>query len=439
MGNFKNTIHQGDGSRLPYSNRSSEEIQMSRKQKRHSTVRIGKGFSFRFHRGTYRLRVYDRTKTPKEKTISLNTDEYALASIRATEYFQRYVANQWDPWDGSRAFFCLSDALAAFRSARGDLRAKTLHDYTKVVEYLISSVGGDIGLDSLKPPDIRPIVHRSGLTRSSRLAYFRRLSAFFNWCIKQRLTENNPVEGVETPATPRVLPNGLNMQELEQLLIVAEDYQWAKEAFELLAWTGLRPSEAARLEWSDIDDHVIKVVGRTKTNRERAFTIIPQARRVLDKLTNREGLLLRGASEGSLNVEYLSKVFRRCANIAKLPTRYTLYSLRHTFAAEYRRREGTLYGLQHELGHTSIQTTQKYGHLGQDERRAYTVNLFTDADSTAPTSGTPSGTPSSIVAKRSTVQTKKRRSRQRKRRFDMEPMSGLEPLTCSLRMSCSTS
>ncbi len=32
-GNFKNTIHQGDGSRLPYSNRSSEEIQMSRKQK----------------------------------------------------------------------------------------------------------------------------------------------------------------------------------------------------------------------------------------------------------------------------------------------------------------------------------------------------------------------------------------------------------------------
>ena len=191
---------------------------MSRKQKQYPTVKLGKGFSFRFHRGTYRLRVYDRTMTPKEKTISLNTDQFSLANIRANDYFQRYVANQWDPWDGSKAYSSLSDALAVFRAERGDLREKTLHDYTKVVEYLISSVGGDIGLESIKPSDIRKIVHSPKLTLSSRLAYFRRLSAFFNWCIKQRLTENNPVKGVETPATPRILPNGLNKLELERLL-----------------------------------------------------------------------------------------------------------------------------------------------------------------------------------------------------------------------------
>jgi integrase len=412
---------------------------MSRKQKQYPTVKLGKGFSFRFHRGTYRLRVYDRTMTPKEKTISLNTDQFSLANIRANDYFQRYVANQWDPWDGSKAYSSLSDALAVFRAERGDLREKTLHDYTKVVEYLISSVGGDIGLESIKPSDIRKIVHSPKLTLSSRLAYFRRLSAFFNWCIKQRLTENNPVKGVETPATPRILPNGLNKLELERLLLVAENYPWAREAFELLAWTGLRPGEAARLEWSDIDENVIKVVGIVKTNREHAVTIIPQARLVLGKLTNRKGHLLLGEKGGSLNVEYLSKVFRKCADIAKLPSRYTLYSLRHTFAAEYRRRGGTLYGLQYELGHTSIQTTQRYGHLGPDERRLYTVNLFTDNDDVVVSSGTPSGTSTSIVAKRSATQTQKRRSRLRKRRFDMEPMGGLEPPTCSLRMSCSTS
>ncbi|MDA1028675.1 MAG: tyrosine-type recombinase/integrase [Bacteroidetes bacterium] len=158
----------------------------------------------------------------------------------------------------------------------------------------------------------------------------------------------------------------------------------------------------------------------------------------MGKLTNQKGLLLSGASGGSLNVEYLSKVFRKCADTAKLPSRYTLYSLRHTFAAEYRRREGILYGLQHELGHTSIQTTQRYGHLGPDERRLYTVNLFTDKDEVVSPSGTPSGTTSSIVAKRSATQTQKRRSRLRKRRFRpmtaVEPMGGLEPPTCSLRM-----
>jgi len=60
----------------------------------------------------------------------------------------------------------------------------------------------------------------------------------------------------------------------------------------------------------------------------------------------------------------------------------------------------------------------------------YPVNLFTDKDEVV----LPSGTSTSIVARRSATQTQKRRSRSRKRRFDMEPMGGLEPPTCSLRI-----
>jgi site-specific recombinase XerD len=123
---------------------------------------------------------------------------------------------------------------------------------------------------------------------------------------------------------------------------------------------------------------VIRVVGVTKTYRHRAVTLIPQARSVLDTLSRTKPLVLPAAMGGMINVEYLSKVFRRCSDLAMLPKRYTLYSLRHTFAAEYRRRGGTLHGLQYELGHQSITTTEKYGHLGPDERRLYTLRVFTD-------------------------------------------------------------
>lgn len=351
---------------------------MSRSQ----TIRLGRGFSYRLHEGTYRLRVYDPNQTPKDKNVNLNTDSPALAAIRAQEKYALYITGKWSPWEGAGSYTSLGQALEQFQQSRRDLRPKTLADYTKAVSKIIDRVGPHHGLDAVTAQDIRPITQDPSLTQSSRLSYYQRLGAFFSWCVKNELLGTSPMARVERPTTPKIIPNGLESEELERLLVAAEAWPWARDAFRLLAWTGLRPAEAARLRWQDIDADVIRVVGVTKTLRHRAVTIIPQAREVLGSLIRQTPTVgvsrrvLSGGSGGPLSVGYTSRVFLRCARIAMLPERFTLYSLRHTFAAEYRRRGGSLVGLQYELGHASIVTTEKYGHLGPDERRLYTLRVF---------------------------------------------------------------
>ncbi|MFT4605522.1 MAG: integrase [Rhodothermales bacterium] len=130
------------------------------------------------------------------------------------------------------------------------------------------------------------------------------------------------------------------------------------------------------LQWSDIEDNTIRVVGRTKTLRERGVTLIPQARSILASLPRSSHLVLSGQNGGPVNVEYASKVFLRCRKLAKLPDRHKMYSLRHTFAAEYIRRGGSIRLLKDEMGHYSVTTTERYGQLGVGERTEITQRLF---------------------------------------------------------------
>ncbi|MFT5516034.1 MAG: integrase [Rhodothermales bacterium] len=356
------------------------------------TISLGRGFSYRLHRNTFRLRIYDRGRVPKEKTVSLNTDSPSLAALRAADYYQRFTTCRWSPWDDAVSYVSIGEALARYEKERRDLRERTRYDLLWTVRRCLEPLGLDTGIESVRPADIRPFIQRPDIRQATMASYYRKLQAFFGWCQTVRIIEESPLEFIPRPAEPQVLPNGLTQVELARLLGVARDREaglvgrypnpsWASNAFELLAWTGLRPAEGARLEWADIHERVILVrtrSARTKTDRERAVTIVPQARRVLERLPRDSPYVLPGGQGGKLYVSGLSRRFALFRDLAELPKKYTLYSMRHTFAAEYRRRGGSLVGLQYELGHKTIKTTEKYGHLGLDERIEYTCRTFSD-------------------------------------------------------------
>lgn len=357
-----------------------------------TTTKVGRGFSYRLHRNTYRLRIYDRTRVPKEKTVSLNTDSTVQAALRAADYYQRFITGLWSPWDGSVSYVSIGEAIARYQIEKRDLRESTRYDLLWTVRRCLEPLGLDSGIEEVRVEDVRPFIQRAGISQATRASYYRKLHAFFGWCQKVGIVGTSPLSQLSRPREPEVLPDGLRAQELERLLATARHHEvasvgrypnphWASSAFELIAWTGLRPSEAARLRWEDITSDSILVrtlLGRTKTDRERAVTLIPQARRVLAGLPTDSVYVVPGAMGGSLYVPGLSRRFRNFRERAELPPHYSLYSLRHTFAAEYRRRGGALVGLQYEMGHKNIKTTEKYGHLGDDERRNYTNRLFED-------------------------------------------------------------
>ncbi len=79
-----------------------------------------------------------------------------------------------------------------------------------------------------------------------------------------------------------------------------------------------------------------------------------------------DGYVFTGATGGRLDGSVASKAFKRYVRLAKLPESIRFHSLRHTCASWLVQRGVALPIVQAILGHSSIQVTQRYAHLGPD-------------------------------------------------------------------------
>ena len=143
------------------------------------------------------------------------------------------------------------------------------------------------------------------------------------------------------------------------------------------AETGLRPSELAGLEWSDINDTSLVVArtyvrgelkpyGKTKRARRRV-PLTSRAREALNQMPRRIDTPAVFASPRSkrLNVHnFRNREWTPALEAAGIPRR-RIYDLRHTFATNALDKGVTLFELSRFMG-TSIELIdQTYGHLAE--------------------------------------------------------------------------
>ena len=94
---------------------------------------------------------------------------------------------------------------------------------------------------------------------------------FFNWCVKQRLIRENPTVGIQV-AIKRKEIEIYSPDEIERLLkLVETKYPALLGYYCLTTFGGLRPSEAERVEWSDLNlerkEVYVKPLGKTGSRR----------------------------------------------------------------------------------------------------------------------------------------------------------------------------
>ena len=71
--------------------------------------------------------------------------------------------------------------------------------------------------------------------------------------------------------------------------------------------------------------------------------------------------LFQSSRGGKFRISGIQKIFKKKAKKAGLPSRYSIHSLRHTYATRlYKASNYNLRLVQKQLGHTSIQTTTIY-------------------------------------------------------------------------------
>ncbi|AFG38163.1 site-specific tyrosine recombinase XerD [Spirochaeta africana] len=200
------------------------------------------------------------------------------------------------------------------------------------------------------------------------------LRSLFQYCILERLRDDNPAMVVEMPKARMHLPGVLSVEEVEHILDTIDITEALglrdRALFELLYSCGLRISEAVELELSQVflRESIVRVYG--KGRKERLVPMGEEARywlrRYLDEgrpqLTGIEQpKVFVGRRGAGISRKGIWKRFKELTARAGIDAK--VHTLRHSFATHLLEGGADLRAVQELLGHADISTTQVYTHI----------------------------------------------------------------------------
>lgn len=279
------------------------------------------------------------------------------------------------------------DYIADFCRAKKELvKPSTYEDYCRVIRNHFIPFFGDMRLSQITPLRIRDFMFHledKGLSSASRGKVFRYLKSAMQTAWHWELIGRDPTSAIERPPRKRPIMDYLTPVEIKRLLGVARGEMKALLSVACLA--GLRQGEILGLKWRDIDFEkgVIRVIrsynpvhgfGPPKTeSSRRAVPLIPTLVETLQNHYESQGQpalddLVFPNSNGNPKdrTNLANREFKRVLRKACLrPIRF--HDLRHSYACLCIASGMHVKGLQHAMGHKSIETTfNTYAHLLPD-------------------------------------------------------------------------
>ena len=258
----------------------------------------------------------------------------------------------------------LVNSFISDRESRG-LSPNTIKFYEGYLTRFVNTLSVPI-LQQTKH-DISEFITSRRCNAGGKHAYFRVLRTFYNWCKSEELLTDTPMKNIKAPKVPRPLRYSVNLSNLKVLL---ESCGEVKETLvvSLLADTGLRLSELAGVEVSDINlsSNTITVWGKGST--QRLVTYGSFTRDIIDKYI----LFYRPKSKlFELKSRGIAQILSRME--IRTGIKCNAHSFRRTFATESIRNGMNLFHVQSLLGHSSLTMTRIYSEQvnSQDAVDAY--------------------------------------------------------------------
>lgn len=271
-----------------------------------------------------------------------------------------------------------------------DLTVKSYReDLIALAEYLADAYPGACPAPgAVSVVDLRGYVaalHEAGYARTTISRRLASMRGFFRFGQREGWCDTNPAKPLRNPRKPRDLPHFLSAEDIGRLLQAPspDDSQGLRDRaiLETLYSAGLRVSELAGLNDSDLDFEAGIVRVRGKGRRERLSPIGSYAVRALSRWLAQRKLSPREPSGAAAPV-FVNKFGRRLTtrSIARMLEKYlkqtgldsrtTPHSLRHSFATHLLDKGADIRSVQELLGHKSLVTTQIYTHVSTTGLRA---------------------------------------------------------------------
>lgn len=213
-----------------------------------------------------------------------------------------------------------------------------------------------------------------GLARKSMARKLAALRTFFKFLCREGILMQNPVQRVASPKLGRRLPQFLSYELVEKLLKAADctTILGARDQVivELLYGSGLRVSELAGLNRSDVDFSSRLIRVRGKGRKERVVPVTrPAIVAIEGYLTLREDkdeALLLNYQGTRLSVRSVRRILDKLVKQVSLEQHVHPHMLRHSFATHLLDGGADLRSVQELLGHQKLSSTQIYTHLTRE-------------------------------------------------------------------------
>lgn len=205
-------------------------------------------------------------------------------------------------------------------------------------------------------------------------ARLRPVKTFFTWLEADEVLEKSPMRRVAMPKMPRKILPAIDAEQVQQLLEVARGSRHPlrdRAVLAVLFDTGVRASELCGLQLEDVQTGGRLHIRNAKGGRGRIVPISRAGLRHLTRYINTERPETRlpevflANDETPLNRDSVKQMLERLCRSAGLPV-FTPHTFRRGFAVNYLRNSGDVFSLQRILGHTSLEMTNRYAVL-QDE------------------------------------------------------------------------
>jgi len=259
------------------------------------------------------------------------------------------------------------------------------HDLKQWSVFCAEHLGtAEFDLHEAEPATVRAFLGYSARQGLDKRSIARRLAAvrgFFRHACREGWVERNPAGAVGIPRRGRRLPAVLAIGQLEEALDrqAGQDGYYSRRLAALLEigyGAGLRVSEIAGLEWSDIDSaaRMVRVVG--KGDKERRVPLTSSAVAALSSWQEEvarecgSGRLPRAVfvshSMRPLSVRQIQRNVKQALMRVAERDGVSTHTLRHSFATHLLDRGADVMAVKELLGHESLSTTQLYTHLSRE-------------------------------------------------------------------------
>lgn len=246
-----------------------------------------------------------------------------------------------------------------------NLKERSISCYKNYVSYFLNDVNKNPA--ELSCQDVRDFLlkKKSSGNKATTLNLYNSAIRFFYRNVLHILWDDITVPRM---ILDHKLPTILSSEEIDRLLDATDDLKY-KAIFSTMYSSGMRVSEVLHLHYQDISRTTMQIHVRETKNRQDRYTILSD--RNLQMLTEywftcgkpRDILFPSKFTRGYLTVSTIEQVMRRSLVIAKISTKATPHTLRHSFATHLLEQGVEQRYIQALLGHRDPKSTEVYLHI----------------------------------------------------------------------------